>query len=61
MTLEEAKKALKDYITDEGLVWSRDKCLEYLNYHNGNTSATLDGDFDADELEAIAVFIRNES
>lgn len=55
MTLEEAKEILKDEVKEDGLYnlgW-------YLGYVNGNATATLDGEFDADSLEAISVYIRH--
>lgn len=55
MTYEEAKEVLKDAIADNGglfnLGW-------YLHWGKGQENAVLDGDFDADELEAIAVYMR---
>ncbi len=62
MTFEEAKIVLKEYVTDRGLEWQRDQCLQFLNYWSGlGNDATLDGEFTADELEAIAVFMRATS
>ena len=56
MTFDEAKACLEDAIQDDGdlhhLGW-------YLLFRAGNTSATLDGVFNADDLEAIAVYMRN--
>ncbi len=57
MTLDEAKIILADYVTDEGLEY---KSGEYLHYPGlpHVKKATLDGDFTADQLEAVAVFMR---
>lgn len=60
MTLEEAKEILKDYYEDGDLVWKSDKCLEYLDYIKGDDSSCLDGNFTADELEAIAIIMRQK-
>lgn len=56
MSVEAAKKRLKAFIQKDGglydLGW-------YLSYTPGsNDTATLDGYFTADDLEAIAVYMR---
>lgn len=54
MTLDEAVKRLGKAVTETGLYslgW-------YLGYNAGDGYAVLDGDFTADDLEAIAVYMR---
>jgi hypothetical protein len=55
MTLDEARQELGDDIkSDNGLYNS----MNYLGWNIYNTYATLDGDFDANQLEAIAIWMR---
>ena len=63
MTLEEAKKILEPVLEANGrLSWSLEKNVDYqfgfVSYFPGDDSAALDGTFTADELEAIAVYMR---
>lgn len=55
MTEQEAKEYLQDCIEENGdlydLGW-------YVHYHKGNYSATLDGEFSPEALEAIAAYMR---
>ncbi|MBI3334671.1 hypothetical protein HYZ97_04235 [Candidatus Pacearchaeota archaeon] len=65
MTLEEAKEILKDYggLAEGNINWvSRitGSCIEYVNYQAGTRDATLDGNFTSDELEAIAIIMRQK-
>lgn len=55
MDINKAKEHLKDVIEDDGLHslgW-------YLAYTNGNSKATLDGEFTAEDLEAIACYMKH--
>ena len=60
MTLERAREIMKDYISTIGLVWPRGKGLPYLDYRTGQKYIVLDGEFDADTLEAISIIMRGE-
>ena len=54
MELAEAIEALGASVVEAGLYdlgW-------YLSFSNGETTAKLDGDFSAEDLEAIAVYMR---
>lgn len=55
MTLDEAKAFLGDAVQDDGglfdLGW-------FLRWRPGESVATLDGAFTADDLEAIAAYMR---
>lgn len=59
MNEEQATKILKDEVEDVNnnnlysLGW-------YLSWYVGDEEATLDGDFTADELEAIAWWMKNK-
>lgn len=53
------KKILKDVKFEEDGGLSSD--LKYLSWDVGQIEATLDGDFTADELEAIAWWMRHKS
>lgn len=55
MTLEEAKNILRAEISKNGNLFCNSP---YIAYGKGEEAVTLDGDFTADELEAIAVFMR---
>lgn len=55
MTYEQAKIHLKDCITDDGLY----SLSWYLSFTNGSANANLDGAFDAEDLEAIACYMRH--
>jgi len=57
MTLDQAKEILKDAIDGEGLHVIGGP-LGYLWFHQNSSTAVLDGDYTADQLEAIAVFMR---
>lgn len=59
MTLDEALSLMSEYYEDGNLCWKPDRNLEYLDYAKGTRAAVLDGDFTADELEAIAIIIRS--
>lgn len=58
MTLDRAKVILKNAIAPDGgltnLCW-------YIGWTPGYLNATLDGSFSADELEAIAVYMRQDT
>jgi len=58
MTVEEMINELKDYIRGNDLKWKPDKCLKYLDFNSGNTTATLDGDFTSKQLMAIALWMQ---
>lgn len=55
MTLDEARKILGSQIGESG---DLNESVPHLFYGNGDETACLDGDFSADDLEAIAVFMR---
>jgi hypothetical protein len=55
MTLEEAKEHLRHFLVDNGIIGSG----EYIEYYNEQAFAILDGEFTADDLEAIAVYMRS--
>jgi hypothetical protein len=59
MTLEEAKKILNTDVQSNGSLYCLGRYLEF-NPKFPET-ATLDADFTADELEAIAVYMRANS
>ena len=57
MNEELAREILKDYICEYGGLY----CLgAYLSWTKGCESATLDGRFTPDELEAIAWWMKNK-
>lgn len=56
MTLEQSYAILKDFIQDNGVLFDVRK---YLSWYVGDETATLDGSFTADELEAIAIYMRS--
>lgn len=56
MELAIAKGILKDNIYKDGLDRSS---LGYMFYENGEEKATIDGEFTADELEAVAIYMRS--
>ncbi len=56
MDVAAAKKHLADALTENG---GLDDVSRYLSYAPGNDTATLDGQFTADDLEAIAVVMRS--
>jgi hypothetical protein len=55
MTLEEAKKALGDSLKPDGSVY---ELGQYMCYSPGDKTVCLDADFNADELEALVVYMR---
>jgi hypothetical protein len=55
MDENEARKILDKAVEDRGLY----DAAWYLNWNMGRPDATLDGRFTADELEAIAWWMRN--
>lgn len=55
MTLEEARKILGDSIKADGALC---ELAQYMSYCPGGKTVNLDGDFSADECEAIAVCMR---
>ena len=55
MTYDEAKKYLKDEIDSNKNLHSS---AWYLHWDVGDADATLDGTFDATDLEAIAAYMR---
>jgi len=55
MTIEDATIRLANYVCPNGDL--HDETL-YLAWDVRRTTATLDGDFTANELEAIAVYMR---
>lgn len=57
MTFDEAKAHLKKVIDGDGLY----DASWYLYFSPINDQATLDGYFSAEDLEAIAVFMRHQS
>lgn len=59
MTLEQAIWEMIDYYQEGNLMWPRHGGFPYVSYHKGTSGATLDGDFTADELEAIAIIMRS--
>lgn len=58
MTIERATEILKNSIQGTGLTDLGDSYLCWESYSFGPTKASLDGFFTADELEAIAVWMR---
>jgi hypothetical protein len=56
LTLEEATAHLKSFVTDDGGLFSLGW---YLAWSSDRKEATLDGRFEADDLEAIAVYMRH--
>lgn len=56
MNKQEAYKRLKKVITPDGNLYSLNW---YLSYNKGAKDACLDGAFTADDLEAIAWWIRH--
>jgi hypothetical protein len=59
MTLDEAISLMSEYYRDGHLTWPQDKCKQFVNYWSGSSVSSLDGEFTADELEAIAVIMRS--
>ena len=58
MNEEKARAVLKDYIQQDGGLF----CLgHYMAWNKGNRSVTLDSIFSAEELEAIAWWMKNNS
>ena len=55
MTLEQAREILGEEIRKDNSLLNEGG---YLNWPCGDARANLDGDFTADELEAIAVWMR---
>jgi hypothetical protein len=55
MTLDEAKNILGDSIQPNGNV---EELRQYKQYYSGDTTICLDADFSADELEALAIYMR---
>jgi hypothetical protein len=57
-----AREILRGYIDDKNnLVWESGKGLgDYLHWWVETREATLDGNFSADELEAIVWWMRNK-
>jgi len=55
MTLDEAKSILGASIQPNGNV---EAIGHYMQYYVGHTTMCLDDDFSADELEALAVYMR---
>ncbi len=52
-----AREILKDYIFgDTGLL---NACFPYINWSKGNEKTTLDGNFSAIELKALAWWMEN--
>ena len=56
MTLEEAEKHLEDIIEPNG---NLDSLGWYLLFRKGKSTATLYGDFTAEDLEAISVYMKH--
>jgi hypothetical protein len=56
MNKEKAQEILGGWIQEDGRLYS---VGAYLAWRAGDDCATLDGDFTADELEAIAWWMRN--
>ena len=56
MDKEKVENILKGDIQEDGRLYN---VGAYLAWTPGDKEATLDGDFDADELEAIAWYMRN--
>jgi hypothetical protein len=55
MTLDEAKAILGTSIQPNGNV---EELGQYMQYYVGSETMCLDADFSADELEALAVYMR---
>lgn len=63
MTIEESKKILEEVILSDGTLHSTLWYLDYdpgpsLDPEFGGGKACLDGEFTADQLEAIAIYMR---
>ena len=58
MSLDEAKVILKDSINDDGGLFNLG---HYIAWERGEGEVTLDCRFTADELEAIAVYMRSDT
>lgn len=56
MTTQEAMEIVKPWINEKGKLYSL--IPRYLAYYKGNELAIIDGKFTADELEAIAIYMR---
>lgn len=56
MTFDEAKEHLEGAINPDGGLYSLGW---YLNWLPGRSTACLDGDFEAKDLEAIAIYMRD--
>jgi hypothetical protein len=65
MDIEAAKLLLFDYIIDDADLATHQpgqvRGLEYLHWNQGDNTATLDGEFTADQLEAIAIWMREKT
>lgn len=58
MTYEEAKTYLGSTVTPKGNLY---ELGWYLAWNKTESFAVLDGEFNADDLEAIAVYMRGEA
>lgn len=59
MTPERMYEILRHYIVNgSNLQWLPMKGMDYLSFHKGDKKITLDGDWTAEELEAIAFWMR---
>lgn len=58
MTLDEAKGHLKDFIDEDGNLLCGSP---WVSWDDGDASISLDGHFDANELEAMAIYMRSKS
>jgi len=56
MTLKEAKKIIGTSLKPDGSVH---ELGQYMYYRPGDLTACLDADFSADDLEALAVYMRS--
>lgn len=59
MTERQARKILRDYILCENSL-SQDDEYPHIDWLIGNKTASIDGEFTADQLEAIAWWMRNK-
>lgn len=58
MTDNEMKEILKDYIDKHNELYSLTPYVCWNNFNKQQKSINLDGDFTADELEAMAKYMR---
>jgi hypothetical protein len=58
MDREQQLKELAGAIGDDGSLYGLGW---YLSWHSGDTAATLDGEFTADQLEAIVMWMREHT